>query len=572
MDDYNEYRNESDNMTQPEPQPEPQPVFEAEPVLPETPAPAAAPEQPTFEPEPEPQPAPAPAVHGFSAPESFAAGADRDEDYRYAVPEARRSAYSDAGYVPRESAPEVPRSYHYSPVTEKPKKQKKARRGMGTGAIIALCLICAILGGLVCGTATGAFRKDKPVSADETSPIEIAAPEKPAESKSNDSTTVFRVAGSSGGKTVTTETVESGSEMSATDIYYDLAIKQVVGVTTEITYTNYFGFTSSGAVSGSGFLISSDGYILTNNHVIEDAVAGGYEVKVLTYDGTEYVANVVGYEEDNDVAVLKIEGSGFDASTIGDSDSMMVGEKVYAVGNPLGELEYTMTSGMVSALDRVISSRDSSGVTKTVNMFQIDAAINSGNSGGPIYNSRGEVIGIATSKYSDTGIEGLGFAIPINDAIKIANDLISDGYVQGKAYMGVNVGTVTASAAQYYGLVEGAIVASVNKGGCAEKAGLQENDIIVAIDDTEITSRDELISAKKDYRAGDSAVLKVYRGGKYLELTIVFDEETPELLETDGEKTDEQQSQQPQQQMPSDGYGSYYDFFSDFFGGFPFGH
>ena len=565
MDDYNEYENESENMTQPER--EPLPAAEAEPAFPETPAPAAA---------PEPAPAPAPAVHGFSAPESFAAGADRDEDYRYAAPAARRSAYSDAGYVPTESAPEVPRSYHYSPVTEKPKKQKKARRGMGAGAIIALCLVCAILGGLVCGALTGLFRRgDKPDTGAEavaSRTLTDAARNGDAAEAAETEGTVIKVVG--GGKPVTTETVESGSEMSATDIYYNLAIKQVVGVTTEITYTNYFGFTSSGAVTGSGFLISNDGYILTNNHVIADAVAGGYEVKVLTYDGTEYVANVVGYEEDNDVAVLKIEGSGFNASTIGDSDSMLVGEKVYAVGNPLGELEYTMTSGMVSALDRVISSRDSSGVTKTVNMFQIDAAINSGNSGGPIYNSRGEVIGIATSKYSDTGIEGLGFAIPINDAIKIANDLISDGYVRGKAYMGINVGTVTASAAQYYGLVEGAIVASVNEGGCAEKAGLQENDIIVAIDDTEITSRDELIYAKKDYRAGDSAVLKVYRGGEYLELTIVFDEETPEILEADSKKAEEQQQEQqpPQQQAPSDGYGSYYDFFSDFFGGFPFGH
>ena len=511
----------------------------------------------------------------FSEPESFAANPGRvDGEYHYTMPEARRSAYSDAGYVPSEAAPEVPRSYRYSPVTEKPKKEKKPRSGMGTGGVIALCLVCAILGGLLCGAVSGLFRKSGDTSAEEPAASrslnDAAAP-----AAKQDDTVITVAAPESGTRTVTTNRVASGEELSATEIYYDLAVNQVVGITTEITYTNYFGFTSSGAVSGSGFIISSDGYILTNNHVIEDAVAGGYEVKVLTYDGTEYIADVVGYEEDNDVAVLKIAGTDFHAATVGDSEGMLVGEKVYAVGNPLGELEYTMTSGMVSALDREISIRDNtSGGTKTINMFQIDAAINSGNSGGPVYNSRGEVIGIATSKYSDTGIEGLGFAIPINDAVKIANDLISDGYVRGKAYLGVSAGTVSASAAQYYGLVQGAIVNSVNKGSCAEKAGLKDNDIIVALDDHEIASLEDLSAAKKDYRAGDSAVLKVYRGGDYVELTVVFDEETPALLEEDSRRAAEEQEKQQQQQpriIPNDGYGSYYDFFNDFFGGFPFG-
>ena len=193
-------------------------------------------------------------------------------------------------------------------------------------------------------------------------------------------------------------------------------------------------------------------------------------------------------------------------------------------------------------------------------MFQISAAINSGNSGGPVYNTRGEVIGIATAKYSDTGIEGLGFAIPINDAIKIARDLISDGYVRGKAHMGVNLGTVTASAAQYYGLVEGAIVASVSEGRCAEKAGLPESDIIVACDDKPITSRNDMVAAKKDYRAGDSAVLKVYRGGEYLELTIVFDEETPAVLEAETpEQNDNQQNQNGQTEVIPYGSGGGFD-------------
>lgn len=485
-----------------------------------------------------------------------------------------RKAYSDAGYVSSADAAAVPKSYYCAvPPERKEKKAKKERRGMSVVGIIALCLACVILGGVGVGVAQGLFNRNK-ASAEselvgERSELEaVKSEDVPA------STVITKVQPQ---PSVSTNVVAAGDEMSATDIYYDLAINQVVGVKTEITYTNYFGFTSSGAVSGSGFIISPDGYILTNNHVISEAVAGGYEVKVLTYDGSEYIATVVGYEEDNDVAVLKINADGLNAATIGNSDDMRVGQKVYAVGNPLGELEYTMTDGMVSALDREISSKDSStGVVNTINMFQISAAINSGNSGGPVYNSRGEVIGIATAKYSDTGIEGLGFAIPINDAVKIADDLIADGYVRGKAYMGVSVGTVTASAAQYYGLVPGAIISSVYEGSCAENAGLQENDIVVEMDGKEITSKEDLISAKKKYRAGDTALLKVYRGGEYLEMAIIFDEETPEILETENQQAaeEQQQQQQQQQQIPSggNGYDSFFDFFNNFFGGSsPFG-
>ena len=488
-----------------------------------------------------------------------------------------RGAYADAGYVPASDAGAMPRSYYCATQTERrPKKEKRARRGMRPAAVIALCLVCAILGGAAAGFLPRLLTNETAAAVEETAPSRSV----PASGTTDSS--VLTVASAGTNKPVTTTTVHSGSEMSATDIYYNLALKQVVGVKTEITYTNVFGYTSKGAVSGSGFIISEDGYILTNHHVIEDAVKGGYDVQVLLQDGTSYIATVVGYEEDNDVAVLKIDAAGLSAAVIGDSDAMQVGERVYAVGNPLGELEYTMTDGMVSALDREISSTDSqTGMTKTINMFQISAAINSGNSGGPIYNARGEVIGIATAKYSDTGVEGLGFAIPINDAVRIAKDLINDGYVRGKAYMGINVGTVTASAAQYYGLVQGAIVASVEEGSCAAAAGLKESDIIVAIDGKEILSGNELISAKKNYRAGDSAVLKVYRDSQYIELTITFDEATPERLNAE-EDTEQSGSQSGNGQYGQNGggYGQYggfgsgddfSDFFNDFFGGTPFG-
>ena len=471
----------------------------------------------------------------------------------------QRGAYADAGYVPASDAGAMPKSYSFTAQAErKPKKEKRQRRGMGAAAVIALCLVCAILGGLAGGYAPRLFAQNTPA-------VEQTVPDRSADAAAQDST-VLTVASGGTTKTVTTNEVRSGGEMSATDIYYNLALNQVVGVKTEITYTNVFGYTSKGAVSGSGFIISEDGYILTNYHVIEDAVSGGYDVQVLLHDGTSYIATVIGYESDNDVAVLKVDATGLNAAVIGDSSSMLVGEKVYAVGNPLGELEYTMTDGMVSALDREISSTDSkTGRTKTINMFQISAAINSGNSGGPVYNARGEVIGISTAKYSDTGVEGLGFAIPINDAVRIAKDLISDGFVRGKAYMGINVGTVTASAAQYYGLVQGAIVGSVEEGSCAEAAGLKESDIIVAIDGKEITTGNDLISAKKNYSAGDTAVLKVYRESQYIELSITFDEETPERIAAAQEDTqDSQAGGQP-------AIGGYEDFFREFFGSSPFG-
>jgi serine protease Do len=435
------------------------------------------------------------------------------------VDEANRR-YSDAGYVPAGEAAAVPKTYHCAQPNAPRERKPKQKKGVGWGGLIAACLVCAILGGILGGFLPGLVSGT--VTPDRSAPS--------AESES--STTVLNVAAptSTASPTqVSTNVVADGRELSATEIYYDLALSQTVAITTEITYTNIWGYQVPGAVKGSGFVLSSDGYILTNHHVIKDAVNGGYDIQVLFADGTEYLAEVVGYEEENDVAVLKIDATDLNAVTLGNSDALRVGETVYAVGNPLGELEFTMTSGMVSATDREISTTDATtGIATTINMLQIDAAINSGNSGGPVYNSRGEVIGIASAKYASTGVEGLGFAIPINDAVAIARDLITDGYVHGKASFGIGVRTVTASAAQYYGLVQGAIVAMVNEDSAAERAGLRENDIIVAIDDKTITSRDDLIYAKRDYHAGDTVELKVYRGGEYLTLSLTFDEDVPE--------------------------------------------
>ncbi len=439
-------------------------------------------------------------------------GSRVDGEYHFTAPEITRSAYSDAGYVPSEYASAVPPRYRYAaPPPERSSGPKEGKRGLGTGAVVALCLVCAILGGVFSAGLTR-FADTRSGSYSENG--------------GDSSTVINRVSVSP--TPVSTNIVPSGVAIAPTDIY-TAACSQAVAITTEITYTNFFGYASSAAVSGSGFIISSNGYILTNHHVIEDAAKGGYTITVLMYDGEKHTASIVGYEKDNDLAVLKIDAEDLTPVTIGSSSSMLVGESVYVVGNPLGELQYTMTDGIVSALDREISSTDkTTGVTTTINMFQISAAINSGNSGGPVYNSRGEVIGIATAKYSDTGVEGLGFAIPIDDAIEIADELISKGYVSGKAYMGIVTETISPAVAQYYSMVEGAYVYKVTSGSCAEKCGLQPGDIIVALDDSAITSRYDLSTAKKNYHAGDSAALRVYRKGEYLLLDIVFDEELPE--------------------------------------------
>ncbi|MGI5936634.1 MAG: S1C family serine protease [Oscillospiraceae bacterium] len=426
-------------------------------------------------------------------------------EYHYVRPESGNRYYSDASYGPADSSPV--RRYYYTP-PEKREKSRKKKEGRLTAKIVAMCLVCALLGGVAGAFAVNYLPEINSEPAVTEPPKSTAAPS---------------VTPSQSAQTPAPVTpIVTGDVMSPTEIY-TLACSQTVGITTEITRTNAFGITSSASVTGSGFIYSEDGYIITNYHVIEDADLGGYDVYVRLYTGDTYPATIVGSEPDNDIAVLKIDAQGLNPVVVGDSDKMQVGEWVYAVGNPLGELAYTMTFGMVSALDREISTEEST----TINMFQIDAAVNSGNSGGPVYNSMGQVIGIVTAKYRSAGVEGLGFAIPINDAVSIAQELIEKGYVSGKAYMGITVTTVPSSVAQYYNMVEGAFVYALDGDSCAARAGLKVGDIVTEIDGREIKSTSDLVVAKKKYRAGDTATLKVYRSGEYLELSITFDEEKP---------------------------------------------
>ncbi len=430
-----------------------------------------------------------------------------DGEFSFKREEIPHRSYVDANFQTRsEQSNSTGSSYYTAPV--KPEKKKKVTKPVGKTALIAACLVCALLGGVGGGAIVASQLPDGAISqGDSSGSLNV---------NNNDSST-----------TKTPNTVASGEVMTGAQIYA-MGCKQAVGITTEITYRNYFGMETSSAVSGSGFIVTENGYIVTNYHVIQAAYEGGYDVSVMLYNGETYPAEIIGFEKSNDIAVLKIEASGLSAANLGSSDSLLVGETVYAIGNPLGELSFSLTSGSVSALNRKITTTDSTTqLTSTNNMFQIDAAVNEGNSGGPVYNDRGEVVGIVTAKYSDTGVEGLGFAIPIDDVLDMIDQLVKNGYISGKPSFGITGNTVDSTSAKYYNMVEGVYVLTVNTGSCSETAGIKAGDIITAINDIAIKTYDELVNAKRSFKAGEAVTITVYRGSEYLELQLTFDEESP---------------------------------------------
>ena len=282
---------------------------------------------------------------------------------------------------------------------------------------------------------------------------------------------------------------------------------------------NQYGQIGTATSSGSGFVLTDNGYVITNYHVIEDAEL----VNVVLYDGTEFRAMVVGYDANNDLAVLKVEAQGLQPVKLGASSDLIIGDMVVAIGNPLGELTSTQTVGYISGKDRDVSTDGS-----VINMLQTDAAINPGNSGGPLFNMKGEVIGITTAKYSGTtssgaSIEGIGFAIPIDDVTKMISDIMTHGYVTG-AYLGVSVVDLDEYTAAVYGLPMGARVAEVVSGSCAEKAGVRVGDIIIGLGDHTVRNYSELAKALRRFEAGQHSTITVYRSGAEMTFSIIFDE------------------------------------------------
>ena len=356
--------------------------------------------------------------------------------------------------------------------------------------------------------------------------------------------------------TVSVKQVDGQTKMEPAEVYAS-TVNSVVSINTTATAgTNIFGQTVETASAGSGFIISSDGYIVTNYHVVKGATS----VKVTLYSGDTYDATVIGGDSDYDVAVIKINASGLPAVTLGNSADVNVGETVLAIGNPLGELTFSMSQGIVSCCDRAINVDGT-----PFNMIQVDASINPGNSGGPLVNLYGEVVGIVSAKYSsysNTTVEGLGFAIPISDVQAIITDIIENGQVTGKAYLAIKAGTMTEQMAAQYDIdiTEGVFVYSTESGGAGEKAGLQLGDVITKLNDTAITSMTDLTMAKKSYKAGDTVTLTVYRSGEYITLDLTFDQQP----QTTGEDTEQDIQQTPQQ--GSDYSDLFRDFYNYYFG------
>lgn len=418
-------------------------------------------------------------------------------------------------------------TYHYAASQNKSEKPPRRR-----AKVIALVLCCTILGmaagfggGYLGASAAAKSRQASPTmvyeGVRETQPIDITK-------------------------------VDTSELMTPAEVYAQ-NVNSTVGIRTSITSTNFWGYQTTSAASGSGFIISSDGYILTNFHVIESSNS----VTVTTYDGTEYDAEIIGYDQSMDIAVLKIDAKELVPVVLGRSETLNVGDDVIAIGNPLGELTFSLTRGVVSALNRQVTLSGN----VTMELIQTDCAINSGNSGGALFNMYGEVVGITNAKYSSSSsgasIDNIGFAIPVDDIRDIVDSIITNGYIV-KPYIGVSVSTVS-SEATGYGLPGGASVQQIAEGSPAEKAGLQVNDIITAVNGTEISSSGELVEIVGNCAPGDELTLSVYRQGETLELTLTVGEQSKSALEA----TSNQQSQQ--QTSPNYG-GGFFGFPWGFFG------
>ena len=382
----------------------------------------------------------------------------------------------------------------YTAVPPEPPKKKKS---LSAGKIIAIVLVCSLLGGCLGVGATLLLGNKRSGTT-------------PAQS----STTVY--VGERQTETVNTTRTDTSEQLTPREVYAQ-NVNSTVGITTSIT-TNYWGYQTTSAASGSGFILTEDGYILTNYHVIQNSNS----VQVTTYDNTAYSASIVGYDESNDIAILKIDATGLTPVVLGDSDELYVGDEVMAIGNPLGELTFSLTVGYVSAMDREVTL--SSGTT--MDLIQTDAAINSGNSGGALFNTYGEVVGITNAKYSSSSssssasIDNIGFAIPINHVKGIVTSIIEKGYIV-KPYIGVSVTSVSSEMISY-GLPKGAAVKVIAEGSPAEESGLKVNDIVTAINGEEITTSSELVKIVSAAQPGDVLTLTVYRQGEAERLTITL--------------------------------------------------
>ena len=441
-------------------------------------------------------------------------------------------------------------------LAEEPKKKNKSKKKGKAGKVIAIILLCCLIGSLTAVGGVTLYNKYIPAIKEEGAgaifgrsiPDSDSAEKLPADEEILPLPEEAQEPVVEKSEPKTSAKASESEALSAADVY-EKNVNSTVGIT--ITGTvNYWGYQSQYAASGSGFIVSEDGYILTNYHVIE----GSQKVTVTTYDDNTYNATVIGYDDKNDIAVLKIEGEGFVPVTIGNSDSLRVGDQVLAIGNPLGELTFSLTQGIVSALNRNVTMSDGT----SMKLIQTDCAINSGNSGGALFNMNGEVIGITNAKYSSDGnsseasIDNIGFAIPINNVWEIVTSIVEKGYIS-KPYIGVSVGSVSDDVKNVTGIESGAIVYDVTEGGPAEKAGIQVNDIITSVNGEKIESSDSLVDMIGSAEPGDVIEVELYRQGETVNVKVEVGEQVQDALQNQ----DSTQNQNNQQNMPNQGQQQY---------------
>ena len=448
--------------------------------------------------------------------------------FSYRDPNAESHTESAAGSTVEPAAEPV--------VTDTPVQPKKHHGGVGR--VVALILSCAVISA-ACGFGGAILAQN----SSRTGKTTVQQSNRTA-------------------ATVSVKKVDGQTLMTPSEVYAS-TVNSVVSINCSAVSTNIFGQQTESASSGSGFIYTADGYIVTNQHVVANASS----INVTLYNGDTYPATLVGSDSDYDVAVLKIDAKDLPAVTLGSSTDVNVGDTVLAIGNPLGELTFSMSQGIVSCVNRAINVEGT-----PFNMIQVDASINPGNSGGPLMNLYGEVVGIVSAKYSSyssTTVEGLGFAIPISDVRSIITDIMENGAVTDKAYMAITAGTMNEQMAAQFNIdvTEGVFVYSVVKGGAGEKAGLRLGDVITKMGDKTLTSRQDLSAAMKGYRAGDTVTLTVYRGGQYIEVELTFDAQP----QTTGSEEDNTQSSGNNGgnggngQMPGN-WDNWQDFYNYFFG------
>ena len=423
---------------------------------------------------------------------------------QYNEPEAQPvrpadTAPADGGSVPP-TPPEQPQ-YSAPAQPEKPRRKKFNGKKLARSAVaLVLAAAMGFAGGFV-GAKYGGGSK-----------VVIQQVERPASSDSSTDSTGNSISATSGTGLSTAQVAEMVSP-------------SVVVITTEqVVYSqwSWYGQNQVESGAGSGVIISSDGYILTCAHVVD----GASNITV-TINDKDYTATLVGEDTTSDIAVIKIDADGLTPATVGDSDGLKVGQSVMAVGNPLGELGGTVTGGMISALNRSVTIQ-STNSTNTMSLIQMDASVSPGNSGGGLFNMNGELVGIVNAKSSSSDAEGLGFAIPINDAIKVAQELLENGYVTGRPYLGITYLAVTdAQTAQQLGVnAYGVYIVDVTKGGPADQAGLKAGDRIVSVDGSEIAAKDDLGTLMQKHAAGDTLSITVARDGQMQTVNVTLGEKT----------------------------------------------